>query len=82
VHLDVVAWRTTRGFIGDDAALGRLIAELRARRDSGDETPVGVLTHHLVMDSATEDFLARLSDTVVMHRAARWVDTAEMLAAP
>jgi hypothetical protein len=40
------------------------------------------LTHHLVMDSATEDFMARLGDTVAAHRAARWADTSEVLAAP
>jgi len=86
VHLDVTAWHTTRGFIGREAALGRLIAELRARRQSGGDTAIGVLTHHLVMDGSTAEFLARLGEVVAGHRAARWVGvrelTAEWLAAP
>jgi len=80
VHLDVVAWHETRGFIGVGAALGRLIAELRIRRESDDETATGVLTHHLVMDAPTADFMARLGGIVAAHPAARWASAPEMLA--
>jgi hypothetical protein len=80
VHLDVTAWHGGRGFIGSGAALGRLIAELRARRETGDVTAIGVLTHHLVMDRATEDFLARLGDTVARYKAVRWHGIGELLA--
>ena len=77
--LDVVAWHEGRGFIGEAAALGRLVALLRARRETGDDTATGVLTHHLVMESATEDFMARLGETVAVHGAARWVDIGGLL---
>jgi hypothetical protein len=80
VHLDDVAWHEGRGFVGTGAALGRLIAELRARRESGDETAIGVLTHHLVMDDSTADFMARLGGVVAAHPAARWAGAPEMLA--
>jgi len=81
VHVDIVAWREHRGFIGDGVALGRLIAELRARRWGGADpfSAVGVLTHHLVMDEATADFMARLSALIIAHRAARWVGAGEIL---
>jgi hypothetical protein len=79
VHLDLVDWHEGRKFVGEAAALGRLVAELRLRREAGDAAAVGVLTHHLVMDSASEDFLARLGDTVALHRAARWVDVAQLM---
>jgi hypothetical protein len=79
VHLDLVGWHEGRKFIGVAVALDRLVAELRLRRETGDATAIGVLTHHLVMDSASEDFLTRLGDTVATHRAARWVDVAELL---
>jgi len=79
VHLDLVGWHEGRKFIGEAAALGRLVAELRLRRETGDAAAIGVLTHHLVMDSASEDFLTRLGDTIALHRAARWVDVAELL---
>jgi hypothetical protein len=80
VHLDVVAWHEGREFVGTGAALGRLIAELCTRRQSDDETAIGVLTHHLVMDGATEGFMARLAGIVAAHPAARWAGAAEMLA--
>ena len=79
VHLDVVAWREGRGFVGTGAALGRLIGELRLRRATGERTAIGLLTHHLVMDAATEDFLARLGDIVVAHPAARWLPAGDLL---
>jgi hypothetical protein len=82
VHLDVTAWRGDRGFVGTNAALGRLVAELRARREAGDDTAIGVLTHHLVMDRATEDFMDRLAELVAAHPAARWADAREFLPAP
>jgi len=79
VHLDLTAWREGRGFVGTGAALGRLIAELRARRATGERTATGLLTHHLVMDAATEDFLARLGETVAAHPAARWLPASDLL---
>ena len=79
VDLDVVAWHEDRKFIGEAAALARLVALLRARREGGDDAAIGVLTHHLVMDTATEDFLARLGETIAVHRAARWHDVGELI---
>jgi hypothetical protein len=79
VHLDVVAWHEGRRFIGEADALGRLVAELSLRRETCDAGATGVLTHHLVMDSATEDFLSRLIETVATHRAAYWADMRELM---
>jgi peptidoglycan/xylan/chitin deacetylase (PgdA/CDA1 family) len=81
VHLDVVDWHHGGGFVGSDAALGRLVAELRAQRATGDESAIGVMTHHLVMDGATEDFLACLLATIAEHKAARWAAMPELVAA-
>jgi hypothetical protein len=79
VDLDVVAWHEDRKFIGEALALARLVALLQARRKGGDDAAIGVLTHHLVMDTATEDFLARLGETIAVHRAARWHDIGELI---
>jgi len=78
-HLDVTAWHAGRGFVGDGAALGRLVGALGARRDTREPGAVGVLTHHLVMDAATEAFLRRLGEVVARHPAALWVDIRELL---
>jgi len=82
VHVDLTAWKGDRGFVGTAAALAGLIGHLRARRlgsaDPGKAT--GILTHHLVMDRATADFLDRLLMAVDRHMAARWVPAAQLLA--
>jgi hypothetical protein len=81
VHVDLVAWKRGRGFIGSGAALGGLVAELRARRLARNAAmaPIGILTHHLVMDDAAADFLGELREAVEAHRAARWADIRELL---
>jgi hypothetical protein len=77
-HLDVVDWHGGRGFVGDSLALGRLVGALRMERE-GERGAVGVLTHHLVMDAAAEEFLARLGEIVATHAAALWVDIRELV---
>jgi hypothetical protein len=80
-HVDVVAWRGDRGFVGAAVALGGLVAQLRARRlGRPDATgPVGILTHHLIMDRATAAFLERLVALTTGHGAVRWAAAAEFL---
>ncbi|HEX3538279.1 MAG TPA: polysaccharide deacetylase family protein [Stellaceae bacterium] len=80
VHLDLVDWQGERGFIGEDAAIGRLISELHARRLVGEpNSAIGILTHHLVMDAPTAAFTAELLNLTRSHRAARWVGPAALL---
>jgi hypothetical protein len=76
VHVDLVSWRTDRGFVGEAAALGGLVAHLTARRsgDADPDEPTGLLTHHLVQDEATGAFLARLISLTRNHPAARWLE--------
>ncbi|MBV8738558.1 MAG: polysaccharide deacetylase family protein [Alphaproteobacteria bacterium] len=76
VHVDLVSWRTDRGFVGEAAALGGLVAHLRARRsgNADPDEPTGLLTHHLVQDEASSTFLARLISLTRNHPAARWLD--------
>lgn len=82
VHLDVVDWQGDRGFVGDAPALECLVDALRAERRGAQQQnnlgAVGLLTHHLVMDDASEAFLARLGEIVATHAAALWVDIREL----
>jgi hypothetical protein len=64
-HLDPVDWRGTRLFVGETAALTRLVAALEARE------PVGILSHHLALDEAGWAFLDRLLRTLADHPGAR-----------
>jgi hypothetical protein len=82
VHVDLVAWKKDRGFIGEAAALDGLVGHLRARRrgEADDAEPTGILTHHLVQDEATGDFLLQLVALTATHSAARWLDAGEVFA--
>jgi hypothetical protein len=80
IHVDLVSWAGDRGFIGETAALGAIIAHLRARRLSevdADE-PTGILTHHLVQDEQTEVFLRQLVALTRKHAAPLWLDAASV----
>lgn len=82
VHIDLVAWAEDRGFIGEEAALGGIVRHLQARRlgEVDAQEPTGILTHHLVQDPATDEFLHRLVAITKGHPAARWLDAAEVFA--
>jgi hypothetical protein len=72
-HVDLVAWRAGRRFIGQVAALSAIVRELRARRAGNSAEPVGILTHHLVMEEPAAAFLVQLCGMVREHDAARWI---------
>lgn len=78
-HVDLVAWRSDRGFVGETAALASLVAHLAGRRegklDSAEAS--GIMTHHLVHDEAAWRFLERLLETTQQHPAVHWLSAAE-----
>jgi|SRR5271166_1436045 len=82
IHIDLVAWAEDRGFIGEETALGGIVRHLRARRFGEVDThePTGILTHHLVQDEATDEFLRRLVAITTEHPATRWLDAAKVFA--
>lgn len=82
-HIDPVAWRGDRGFVGDAAALAAAVAHLRARRlgDVPDE-PTGLLTHHLMMDEATWDFAGRFLAETQAHPATVWLPAPAVFSEP
>ena len=78
-HVDIVAWRGARGFLGEDASLALLVGHLSARRTgSADrDEPTGVLTHHAVHDEEAWRFLERLFEQTRAGGAA-WADPVEV----
>jgi len=66
-HVDIVAWRAGRRFVGEEQALAQAIKWLAT------DEPVGWLTHHAVHDEAAWDFLERLFTL----RGVRWLSAAE-----
>jgi len=75
-HVDLIAWRRDRAFIGVDAAIDRLVRSLAARRAGtvDPSEPTGLLTHHLDFPDAAWDFLADLFAHTRQHGAAKWID--------
>jgi len=75
VHVDAIAWKRNRAFIGVDPAIDGLVAHLEARRegDADPDEPTGLLTHHLDMTDTGWDFVVEL---VAHTRAsgAAWLD--------
>jgi hypothetical protein len=78
-HVDIVAWRGARGFLGEDASLALLVGHLSARRTGGADRdePTGVLTHHAVHDEEAWRFLERLFEQTRAGGAA-WADPVEV----
>jgi hypothetical protein len=68
-HVDVVAWRRGRRFVGEHEVLVSTLRHLRSM-----EGPIGWLTHHAVHDEATWDFLERLFTL----KDVRWRSAAEV----
>ena len=66
-HVDVVAWRRGKRFIGEAEALALALKNLSS------QPTLGWLTHHAVHDAATWDFLERLFTL----KDVRWLSAAE-----
>ncbi len=79
-HVDLIAWRRGRGFVGEEKALAEAIEHLAARRTgAADATePTGWLTHHAVHDEALWEFLARLFEETRDRAGVRWLSPAEV----
>jgi hypothetical protein len=73
-HLDPIDWRGSRLFVGEAAALTRLVAVLDV------DEPIGILSHHLTMDEAGWAFLERLLGVLAAHPGARLCPADELFA--
>jgi hypothetical protein len=74
-HVDPIAWRRGRVFVGEEEAAARLAAHLalrRQRRVDPDE-PTGLLTHHLDFDDAAWRFVEGVLARTRAHPAVTWV---------
>lgn len=82
VHVVLIDWTEPPSFGDPQPVLQSVVEHLRARRlgrvDS--EEPTGLLTHHLVQDEASYEFLARLIEVTMAHPAARWLAASEVFA--
>ena len=78
-HVDLIDWKGGGGFVGENIALALLIDALAAAR-TRDATVVGVLSHHLVMDEGTWDFLRSLWEKISVKPGLRMSAAQELFA--
>jgi hypothetical protein len=74
-HLDPIDWRGERLFVGEVAALERLIAVLDP------DEPIGILSHHLAMDEPGWRFLDQLLGVLAAHPGAALCNAADLFRA-
>ncbi len=88
VHIDPIDWRgklsgRAGSFAGTEAAVEQAVAHLSARRtgqaDAAEAT--GLMTHHAVMETDSQDFVAEFISLVRDHPAANWLSAGEIFTA-
>lgn len=82
VHVDIIDWQGSRGFLGLDRVVDQILAHLRARRAGSVDAdePTGLMTHHAFHDESCWRFIEELLARTVAHPAARWLSAAEAFA--
>lgn len=78
-HVDLIDWRGSRRFVGEEAALRMVLKHLGLRRKGEVDAsePTGWLTHHALHDRDIWLFLERLFERSV-KRGVRWIDPVEL----
>ena len=79
-HVDIIAWKRGRSFVGEERALSEAVSHLARRRAGTVDAaePTGWLTHHERHDETIWSFLARLFDFTGTRAGVRWVHPREM----
>ena len=79
-HVDVIDWRGTRGFLGLAETLALMVGHLKAKRlgEADPDEPTGLLTHHLVHDTETWEFLGALLDWCGTRPNIEWRSAADL----
>lgn len=75
-HMDPIAWKKGRGFVGRAKAWRLLNEQTAPRRRS--KTPIGILTHHQVHDIETTEFLDELFGLLKAHPGVVWPDLPDL----
>ena len=79
-HVDLIAWKSDRGFVGVEPALRQAISHLAARRagTNDPDEPTGWLSHHACHDAATWNFLEELFGRLQSEAGVRWRSAREL----
>lgn len=74
-HVDIIDWKGTRGFLGEDRVIAQAVAHLEARRlgAADQEEPTGLITHHLVHDDPCWAFIEAFAERTHRFNCVRWL---------
>ena len=83
-HVDIIAWHSGRGFVGEEPALAAATRHLAAKRVGAvdPDEATGWLTHHLLHDEAAWSFLERLFESTRGRPAVAWRRPEELFHIP
>ena len=83
MHLDIFEWRPRRRPLRRAEIYALLASEIE-RRLADDPEPIGIMTHHLVHQEESWDFLDELFGLTAKHPAVAWPTVEDVfgLAAP
>jgi peptidoglycan/xylan/chitin deacetylase (PgdA/CDA1 family) len=79
-HVDIIDWLTRGPLARSD--IYRLLCRELERRLGGDAEPLGILTHHLMHQDASWDFLDELFSLTGRHPASVWPSIPQLFALP
>lgn len=79
-EIDPIDWRGSRSLVDEAGLLARVTGAIvdRRHRAAFDE-PLGLMTHHLVHDSAIWDFIDHFLDMTAANPAARWYSVHDLV---
>lgn len=79
-HIDPIAWRSDRGFVGLAVALEQIVSHLRLRREYSQwqDEATGLLTHHLDQQAPVWAFCEELIERTRAHAHCRWLHATEI----
>ncbi len=78
-HVDIIDWRGTRGGRRTGDLIEDLISAISARAKANQ--PIGILSHHLVHDTAAWAFLDDFGGLVSQHPGAAWISPNQLFPA-
>tara|TARA_B100001741_G_C16531601_1_gene589795 strand:- start:494 stop:1255 length:762 start_codon:yes stop_codon:yes gene_type:complete len=72
-NIDIIDWKKDKIFLGEEKILKQLLSELIIRRNKNDghKQPIGILTHHNVMEENSFLFLEKLI-SITQKYGAQW----------
>ena len=75
-HASPIRWTVPPSFGDDDEYLSIIVDHLRGRRAGRYDPaePTGLLTHHLVQNDRSYEFISRLIDVISQHPGGKWLD--------